>query len=265
VSEVNIDGEGGADAFEGRLNGTDDDVVFRPGSVEIANPSYEIQALSETNLVKTGNGFDEAWFHDSAGNDSFVARPKAATMVGAGFSNTAVNFDKAYAFAEAGGLDRATLFDGGGNDLFRGNPNFSVYSGNGFFNWIRAFDEVYARHTAGGVDRAELTGSTGDDTLDVTGSVRRFSGADFKIVADRQDRVNIVGGGGDDEADFFSMRNNDDVYGRNNYADLKTAKLDTWIANFTRVRAHAQSGHRPIANVQNVDYLFEKFGTWKTV
>jgi hypothetical protein len=265
VTEVSIDGEGGGDSFEARLNGENDDVVFRPGSIEIDNTSYAIEALAETNLVTAGKGSDEAWFHDSAGNDSFVARPRNAVMLGSGFSNTANNFEKTYAFAQAGGQDIATLYDGGGNDLFRGNPNFSAYSGSGFFNWVSAFDEVYARHTAGGFDRAEITGSTGNDVLEVTGSVRRFSGADFKIVADRQDRVNIVGGGGNDEADFLSMRNKDEIYGRNNYAETSIAKLDTWIANFTRVRAHALSGHRPVANVRNVDYLFEKFGTWKVV
>jgi hypothetical protein len=265
VTAVNVDGEGGGDAFEARLNGTDDDVVFRPGSVEIDNASYAIEALAETKMVNAGKGFDEAWFHDSPGNDSFVARPTTATMLGSGFSNTANGFDKTYAFADGGGFDIATLYDGGGNDVLRGNPNFAVYSGNGFFNWVSAFDEVYARHVNGGFDRAEITGSTGDDTLEVTGSVRRFSGAGFKIVADRQDRVNIVGGGGDDVADFFSMRNNDEIYGRDNYAETSIAKLDSWISNFTHVRAHAQSGHRPIANVRNVDYLFEKFGSWKTV
>jgi hypothetical protein len=265
VTDVNIDGEGGADSFEARLNGADDDVVFRPGSVEIDNPSYAIEALSETNLVKAGKGFDEAWFHDSAGNDSFVARPTTATMQGSGFRNTVNGFDKTYAFAAAGGLDIATLFDGGGNDLFRANPNFASYGGNGFFNWVSAFDEVYARHTAGGFDRAEITGSAGNDLLEVTGTVRRFSGVDFKIVADRQDRVNIVGGGGDDVADFFSMRNNDEIYGRDNYAETSIAKLDTWIANFTGVRAHALAGHRPVANVRNVDYLFERFGNWNVV
>jgi hypothetical protein len=264
LTVANIDAGAGADTFQGTLNGQDDDVTFRPGSVDIVNAMYQIHVTSvATTTVTAGAGADEAWLHDSAGNDTLIATRTSAVMSGAGYSNSATNFEKTYSFAMQGGMDIATLFDSSGNDYFVGNPGAASLGGSGFFNWTQSFDEVHARATSGGWDQSDLTGSTGVDLFQSVSNFRALSGTGYKLVAEGLERVSAFGNGGADVADLRGFRNSDKMYGRNGFAKGTLAKKITWAFNFAQVMAYAATGQRPTADVRGVDYLFSKFGAWK--
>jgi hypothetical protein len=266
VTAWDVDGGSGADQFEARLGAGNDDATFRVHSLDIVNSGYQIHVSGvETALVNGRGGLDKAWLYDSAGNDTLVAKPTTVSLEGAGYKNTADGFEKTFTTAQLGGLDVATLFDSTGKDIFKGGSLHASLSGPGFFNWVQSFDEVYARATAGGWDRASLQGTGGDEVLESGFNVRTFAGAGFRLVADKFEKVSVYSGGGDDRAEFYSMRTGHKFSGRDTKATVTVAKRVTWINNFSRVNAYALDGQRPTVDVESLDYLFTKFGSWKAV
>jgi hypothetical protein len=103
---------------------------------------------------------DQAFLHDSAGNDLFFSQPTVSVLSGVGFNNRAFGFDRVAAYATAGDAggagDQASMFDSTSDDLFFGRNDFGRLSGAGFLNWASGFDSFHADGTAGGVDTLDV-------------------------------------------------------------------------------------------------------------
>ncbi|MEE8450294.1 MAG: hypothetical protein V3R99_00215, partial [Thermoguttaceae bacterium] len=149
----------------------DDHLLVGPEGVTLSGDGYSIQVhpsgvgqtTPATVHVVSSGGNDTAEFHDSPGNDLFVATPTYASLSGDGYEIQVEHFATVKAYATAGGVDVARLYDSAGDDLFVGKPDFGGLSGEGFQNEAHGFDGVHAYATAGGIDLAKLFDSAADD------------------------------------------------------------------------------------------------------
>lgn len=166
VDSIRIDGRAGADTAV--LVGTsgNEEAVLRVHTAEMIGPGYRVLTTDvETATVRAGGGTDRVVFYDSAGDDTFIAKPIYARLSGDSFYNRAEGFDQVDAYATAGGIDVAKLLDSSGDDLFVATPTYASLQGEGFLSRVHFFDGVHAYATAGGIDTAKLFDSAGNDTF----------------------------------------------------------------------------------------------------
>ncbi len=165
----------------------------------------------DSNVLTTYRGESSAVFHDSPGNDLFVATPTYAGLSGDAFKSEVFGSAIVRAYASAGGSDVAKMFDSAGNDLFVAAPAYGNLSGEGFNNEARGFAGVHAYATAGGIDTAKLFDSATDDIFyadPVQGALyqpgvyynraKHFEGVHAYAVAGGNDVARLFGSAGDD-------------------------------------------------------------------
>ncbi len=214
-----------------------------------------------------GGASDRAYLYDSAANDIFVGKPALAEMrdEAGSYWNQAAAFDRVYAYATAGGAsDRAYLYDSTGDDIFVGKSNYALMkrSDLAYYTFAKSFDHVEAFATSG-YDRAFLYGTAGTEHLTLTPTDASFHGDGFLHRTSGFDRTRVKAGGGTDYAYFEQVGSSDRVYGRHNYAHLQRNADDYWAYDFELIKAYAQAGETPTADVAAVDYLFQQFGSWQ--
>lgn len=161
-AKVAFHGAGGSDSIT-LVGGTAaETVTMNPGSVRLVGPNYSVSGDSVEATRVIGNPRDIAYLYDSAGNDSFVAGPTAATLRGTGFSETVQSFGSVVAIASSGGFDSAALTGSAGNDLLVTRGTSRILSGSGFSIRSDGFERVSVQGLAG-IDRAEFRDLGGDD------------------------------------------------------------------------------------------------------
>jgi hypothetical protein len=91
-----------------------------------------------------------AHLYDSAGDDTFIARPERAAMQGNGFMNVARGFEHVEAQAIVGGHDVAFLYDSTGDDSMVARAWGAYLYGQEYYNETRGFKQITARLVNGG-------------------------------------------------------------------------------------------------------------------
>ena len=135
---------------------------------------------------------------DSHGDDDLVVRPNEYTIENGLSRATVVNFDRAYAYAEAGGDDTLTVHGGEDRDTLKAWPEQIKMDGSGSYLLAAGFTSVTAHGDA--EDRAYLYGSVNDDLLRLANGFASISGQRFdnaingfgKIVAENAAGSNRV-------------------------------------------------------------------------
>ena len=155
----------------------DDDLIAGATTMNLTGPGYEIKADSFKHLVGfASQGFDEAHFYGTNGDDTFLGTPSYGKLTRTG-GNTfrAYGFDVVEAWG-LGGNDKAYLHDSDLGDLLsaRGpaTPADSAWAqlGNDEVNfrlWATEFEEVFAYSTSVG-DKKDVDESV-DDFLKMLG------------------------------------------------------------------------------------------------
>jgi hypothetical protein len=221
------------------------------------------EKFESLNAYATTGGIDTAKLYDSAGNDYFDAGPTSALLRGSSFYTCAERFDKVFAYSQWGGYDIAKLYDGGGNDYFDAGPTSGLMQGSGWYNWADRFDEVIAFATAGGNDIANLYGSIGNDLFTTTNNVGRLTGTNYSLRTEQFEQVNArLHQGGTDLAEFRNFLTANQLFGRTNYSRGTVSGKQTTVFDIDEVKAYAAAGQTPTADVSEIDYLFEKIGSW---
>lgn len=255
-------GGGGVDSLAMTGTAAKEDAILRVGNVQYSGVSFQAQASGFENVtVTSGGGGDTARLYDSLGDDQFAASPTSATLNGTGFSNTASGFASVRAYSSSGN-DTAQFFDSAGADRFVGYSGYSYLCGDGFYNYAAGFKTVTAT-SSGGADRAELYGTDGNDSLLRTHTQASLSGAGYVNTAVGFGTLRAFGGGGADEAVFREIGSGDYFYGRTTTARLTGSGLDQQAYEFETVTAAAATGQSPRADVQAVDYIFNRVGQWQ--
>ncbi|MEI7835223.1 MAG: C25 family cysteine peptidase [Planctomycetota bacterium] len=122
-------------------------------------------------VIAYGARGDSAFLYDSAGNDTFTARPDGARLAGEGFANAVSGFGRVTAYATGGGSDTANFEDSAGNDTFTARAGVSSMVGAGFKNFASGFKANHAVSSHGGADRAYLYDSAGADAFEARRSL----------------------------------------------------------------------------------------------
>ncbi|MCE9557096.1 MAG: hypothetical protein K8T91_27430 [Planctomycetes bacterium] len=251
VTTINVHGLGGNDKLTFTGKSGNETVTLRPGLLDVTGSLYTLHADGfETQYVYSGDGADDrASLYDSAGNDTFAARPTYAYMSGNNFYNYVGDFDRVSAYATAGGAaDQAYLYDSIGNDTFAARPTYAYLSGTGFYNYAESFDKVYAYATAGGAaDQAYLYDSAGNDTFTAKPTLATLSGTGFYNYVGSFDKVYAYAtagdaGGAGDQAYLYDSAGNDTLSAKPTLATLSGTGFYNYAGSFDKVYAYATAG-----------------------
>jgi hypothetical protein len=241
--DVILDGGEGSDIAEFTTGAGAQTVLLRSTMTQMIGGNYDVTVRNTEQTKAHGDASDTARFYDSNGDDRFYGRPTYSYLTGAGFTNYAFDFGRAYGNASAGGTDRAYLYDSTGDDRFYGRPTYSYITGSQFFNQANGFDFVYAYATAGGVDRAYLYDSAGDDRFYGRPTYSYMNGAGFYNFASRFDYVYAYAtAGGLDRAYFYDSAGDDRFYGRPTYSYATGPGYFNYASSFDYVFAYATAG-----------------------
>jgi len=214
TSTITVDGAGGANSAVLHDSAGIDQLVMRQTDVVQSDQNHTLYSHTlygfKTVLAKsTQGGPDVATLYDSAGSDTFTARPNWANMAAAGvYSFTAEGYVVVFGRATAGGYDLAFLTDSAGNDVYEGRPTSARMFGAGYDNQAVSFEASFATASRG-YDVASLYDSAGNDLFVAGPTESRLSGAGFYHLARAFDVVHAYGGQGNDVALMYDSSGND--------------------------------------------------------
>ena len=242
VTNISFDGETGNDRVT--LIGTAGREIarMRNGSVVYDGLGFHLTSNNIEDALANGSSEDLVYFYDTAGDETYLARPLWARMTGAGFRNTTVGFGTTVAYS-TGGNDRAVFHDSSGNDIFYARPGYAYMKGPGYLNYVSGFDDVRAYATAGGVDRAYFFDSAGNDLFVGRTNDAYIVGNGFLSYANGFDRVYAYAtAGGVDRALLHDSAGNDVFIARRNDGYMYGSGFFNYAAGFDRVYAFATAG-----------------------
>ncbi len=242
VDTVNFDGGSGNDTVTLNGSAAQEIVRLRAGSVTYDGLDFLLTATDVENVLAYGAGADVAYFYDTAGKDTFTARPFWAQMTGTGFSNTSSGFSTNIAYS-SGGDDRALLYDSSGDNTFYARPGYGYLRGNGFQNYVSSFNDVRAYATQGGIDRAYLFDGSGDETFFGRSADAYIQGTNLISYAAGFDRVIAYAtAGGIDRSVMYDSQGNDIFIGRGGVAYMYGPGFYNYAKGFDRVYAYSIYG-----------------------
>ena len=242
-------GSGGNDNFYSHETYT----YLRGDSNAFLNYVKDFDTVFVDMTVKAG-GTDNAYMHDSSGDDILVAGETQATLdydsgVTPGVDITAVGFDRVDTYAQNGGSDTATLTGSTGVDTFTGLEAYSYVTGNSgaFLNYVKGFGNVKADVSGDTeTDVAILYDSSGNDRLDAG---ETESSIDYNETPGINDLNIIVRGfdqtyayatsGGTDDATLSGSSGDDTFTGLETYAHLagNSGAFLNYVKGFDNVKA----------------------------
>ena len=194
---------------------------------------------------------DRATLYDSTGPDTFIARPKSATLRAnnLSFSIEANAFRYATAKSKLGGGDVAFFYDGVGEDTFEAGPSYAKLYGprRSFYNQADYFPVVEAYGNAGGANVAKLYDSLGNDVFTAEPNRGTMSGDGFNISATFFQYVTgYANAGGYDIATLYGSSGNDTFVGTPIYSKLSRdqagGEFYNRVYSFDRVEALGMGG-----------------------
>jgi hypothetical protein len=125
-------------------------------------------------------GIDTAIFHDSDGDDLFVAKPEYGLMrpqSGNSYYSFAEGFDYFIAYASTGN-DSVQVYDSTADDTLVSTADYIVLRGGDYYAQANGFDVRDVYSTRGGYDRAQLFDSPGSNHFIAQGNVASISDSD---------------------------------------------------------------------------------------
>jgi hypothetical protein len=223
-------------------------------SMKGAGYYHHAQGYNYTYGISTRGGADRATLHGSTGDDRLVATPGDFTLTGSDFSNRAIGFDRAVAYA-GGGDDLAEFYDGAGADKFIANAAVNVsfmYSylsdtSSSYYNVADGFDRANAYSRSGTSDRAFFFDSAGDDHFFASAASDDafMQGPGYTNYAQGFSyNYGISRAGGNDTSYLEDSAGNDLYYVRaaRDDAYMRGAGFYNYVKGFNRVEAHANHG-----------------------
>ncbi|MCY2994596.1 MAG: Ig-like domain-containing protein [Planctomycetota bacterium] len=246
---LSVDGAGGSDTVT--LTDETGGVVatLNPGGGTVTGLGYAValERVETINAIALSGG--QAFLYDSAGDDTFEARPESVSLTGAGFHDHLTGFTHTYGYARNGGTDTALLYDSAGDDLFLtdGVAKGARLMGPGIDFYAEGFDHTYAYATSGGNDEARLVDSAGNDTFLADGKAKgaRLMGPGIDFYAEGFDRTYAYASyGGDDEARMSDSAGKETFLtdGNVNGARLVGSGFDFYVESFDRTYAYSSYG-----------------------
>ncbi|MEM7312277.1 MAG: SdrD B-like domain-containing protein, partial [Planctomycetota bacterium] len=256
---------GGADEADLYDSAGNDTFTARPsyGRIVSANVTNEVRGFATINAYASA-GFDEVALYDSPQADTLVAHADVSILSNDDFRNRAVGFEVVSGYAINGGDDVALMFDSEGHDQYVGLEGYSEFKGNNFKNRAVGFASVVATSNQGGSDRATLLDSQLVDNVVVSGvEVRLESSTGHHRNSAQQFETNrLISRYGSDLIEFSDVKNGEVIEGRGSAATLNGDSRYVMSTGYRFVRARTESGQTGISNVQNIDFVFEQFGSW---
>ena len=257
---------GGNDVAQFHDTAGDDEFTASVGYARMNGTGYRNEAtgFSTVNAYAQNGGEDRATLTDSTGDDIFVSSPTVSSMRGNGYLNRVEGFEIVSGVSTAGGNDTAYLHDSAGDDTYVARPTFSELRGDGFTNRALNFETVYAKSDAGGEDIAVFYGGLMNERfIDRVGRAQMHDGPDgtYRNVADNFEAIQAHGGEGD-VAEVNQVAGGDLLTGRDNTARLSGSR-STLVKNFDRVQARSEDN--ATSDIDDVEFIFEQFGTWRDV
>ncbi len=255
----------------------DDRYYVHPAkAVYMAGSNYENRIWGFDGSVAYANkgGHDESFLYDTPGDDVFVARPTTSlirgTIDGATYEHVTHDFEVMTGHAKYGGFDAAFVHDGAGDDALAVRPDFVELKGAGdsFKHRVLFFETVVGDGSAGGndtatfLDKAVFSDATSDD-LFVSTSTRAYleqSGTDFRKTADGYENVNVFLTSGDDTTELNEVLVSERVEGAD--SKVSVSGRSTVVHGMDRVKMSSKDGHKPTADINTVNYVFEQIGQW---
>ncbi len=150
----------------------------------------------------TAGGADTAKLHGTAGQETVVARPTNAKIIGSEHFGRAWYFDEVTMHG-GGGIDVAFLYDSPGDDTLEIDDTHGSLAGglpgDPFEITVNNFRYVHGYATAGGTDTAKLYGTAGKETVVTRPTYVKIIGAGYFGRAWYFDHVFVEDGGGDDD------------------------------------------------------------------
>ena len=231
----------------------------------LVGDNYLIKAYEFDKMLVFSNGStttDTARLFGSNYEDEFNGTPTDSRISGPGFFTRVFDFGSVTAFATAGGThDHVTLRSDDPLHTFSATPNSAVLSGSGFTVRAARFSHVHLTADSLGAS-ATVTGSAGSDLYSVTGTFSSLNGTDYWIYTHGISDVTVSGRGGDDTAKFNDIPAVDLIFGRDARASWNSSSFVFHADDFEVVRATARVGETATADVVDVVYAFEQFGSW---
>jgi hypothetical protein len=220
-----------------------------PQSGQWTSPSYSVAVSGMQSITAHGNPSDIALLSDSSSDDVFTATPTSSSLLGAGYRNEVLGFERVEATASTWN-DSAAMSDSPGDDTFVGYVDFSFLTGAGYITKASGFDRVDT-YGSTGYDSATFSDSAGDDYFVVEGSLGYLmsQGTPY-LVAHGYDRVEAYASTGNDTAELSDSAGDDYFRANPGFgyiagADLAYITRSGYVSKaigFDRIDAHSRFG-----------------------
>jgi subtilisin family serine protease len=261
VELVTVAGNGGADVATLYGSAGADVLTAKPNDVALAGAGYSEEVIGFVTTTAYGNGgADQAYFSDSATKDIFNARQTLVSMQGVGYLNQATGFATVVATSTGGG-DVANLYDSTGNDSLVARPTQSTLSGTSFSFQANSFAQVFA-YSTGGKDTAYFYDSAGVDVFTLSQSLASMQGTGYLNQATGFANINAYASNTTDRAQIYDSIGNNLVTAKKGQVTVVNPYVNAALYSFGRVTATANANGRNQAQVDALDFIFEKVGSW---
>jgi hypothetical protein len=243
----------------------DDQFTARPDFGRMVTPTSTTESRGFATInAYTSGGNDQAALYDSPFADTFVAHADVSILSNNEYRNRVVGFDVVSGYALNGGTDVALMYDSSGHDQYVGLEGYSEFRGNNFKNRAVGFDSVVATANQGGSDRATILDSQIVDAVLVTGTevLLESSTGHHRNSAQQFESNTIISRFGSDSIEFADVSNGETLAGIGASATLVSPSRNMMSTGFRFVRARSETGQTGTANLLNIDFVFEQFGSW---
>ncbi|GAA4430554.1 S8 family peptidase [Bremerella cremea] len=242
VRKITFDGGDGNDTAHFYGTSGTESWLFKGDTMTVRGSGFTWSTKNVENNIGEASKYDSVTFYDTAGNDTFTASPKKASMSGAGYKNEVSGANVISARAIYGGIDTAALYDSSGNDYFIGRGQDSYLLSNGTTLATYGFERTNV-YSSGGSDQAYLYDSKGNDTFTSYGSSAVLSGSGYTNSVYNYTRVMAIAmNGGTDIATFYDTAGNDVYVARGTQATMYGPGYYTSAQGFDRTTAVSTKG-----------------------
>ncbi|MFN0198181.1 MAG: S8 family serine peptidase [Planctomycetaceae bacterium] len=266
---VAVTSESGSDRARFFDSAGDETFVGRADYAVLTGSSFyqSVAGFERVQTYMTEGGFDRAKLFDSTGQDVLTMAPDYVQMTGAGYSYYLRGMDRVDAWSTLGGNDRVQFFDSAERDTFVSTATYAGLVNSQYAHYASGFSLVEAFSQAGGLDRAKLYDSAGNDTFTASSllNTARWQGTSFDIRTSGFQLINVYAtAGGYDRILIDGLQDPDVAIGRASYATLTTPLASMRFDGLDYLSLTSSDGTHPLYDITDIDYAFEKFGTWVT-
>lgn len=213
-----------------------------PTESRMVGSGFVLNASGFEEVLAEGGQGDFANVTDSAGNDSFMARPGLATVAFSEGSSVTMNAFTTVRSVSSAGADEAVFEGSAGSERFVSQADrFGRLSGTNFSFIAVAYPSVLA-DGADGNDVAYLTDSEGDDSFVASRELSSLSGDGFSNSVRGFDEVYGYTTEGNDVAEIRGSESDESFYANPLVALLTGSDFQAFVGGFDVVRAIGGGG-----------------------